>query len=130
MKKLLLFFFLLSASVFSVPAARPNDFGTMDGLLPRPVRPISQETYYRVRLEPSYLINVTCSVFADHSEITVECNDAIYAMDVTNLSNGDSAVTRAHGNNRATVNVSDYHGRWRVNIWTTSGATHSGEIVL
>ena len=130
MKKFLLFVFLLSASVFSGSAASPKDAGNSDFLLPRPVVNRPQASYYHVRLEASYFINVFCYVGSIHSQIEVECNDAIYAMDVTNLSTGESSVTRANGATRATVNVSDYHGRWQVNIWLTNGTVRTGEIVL
>ena len=130
MKKFLLFFFLLSASVLPGAAAGLNDGDLPGGFLPRPKVSRPEASYYRVRLEPGFLINVFCYVSTNGSEIRVECDEALYAMDVTNLSTGESVVTRAHGNSLATVEVSDYHGLWRVNIWASDGTLHTGEIFL
>ena len=132
MKKFLLFFFLLSASVLPGSAAGLNGGDLPGGLLPRKPSSRLEATYYRVRLEPSYLVNVFCYVFSNpnHSEIRIECNDAVDYMDVTNLSTGEAAVTRADGDNHANLYVSDYHGRWLVNIWASDGTLHTGEIFL
>lgn len=132
MKKFLLFFFLLSASVLPGAAAGLNDGDLPGGFLPRPKVSRPEASYYRVRLEPSYLVNVFCYVFSNpnHSEIRIECNDAVDYMDVTNLSTGEAAVTRADGDNHANLYVSDYHGRWLVNIWASDGTLHTGEIFL
>ena len=132
MKKFLLFFFLLSASVLPGAAAGLNDGDLPGGFLPRPKVSRPEASYYRVRLEPSYLVNVFCYVFSNpnHSEIRIECNDAVDYMDVTNLSTGEAAVTRADGDNHANLYVSDYHGRWLVNIYTLGGVMHTGVIDL
>jgi hypothetical protein len=130
MKKFLLFFFLLSASVLPGSAAGLNDGDLPGGFLPRPKVSRPEASYYRVRLEPGFLINVFCYVSTNGAEIRVECDEALYAMDVTNQNTGESVVTRAHGNSWATVEVSDYHGLWRVNIWASDGTLHTGEIVL
>ena len=130
MKQVLLFFFLLSASVLPGAAAGLNDGDLPGGFLPRPKVSRPEASYYRVRLEPGFLVNVFCYVSTNGAEIRVECDEALYAMDVTNLSTGEAAVTRAYGDNHANLYVSDYHGRWLVNIYTLGGVMHTGVIDL
>ena len=130
MKKFLLIFFLLSASVLPGSAAFPRG-GFVPGDLtldPPTRRPVA--SYYHVQLEPGFSINVYCYVSGRNSQIEVECNEPIYAMDVVNLSTGMGAVTRAHGDTRATVTVPDYHGHWLVEVGMSDGTWHTGEIFL
>ena len=136
MKKILFLFLLLSASALSVSAATLSEasvFGKKPPIIADPDDSLPRwpsASYYHVQLEPGFSINVFCYSSRHGSQIEVECNEPIDWMSAMNLNTGEGAVTRAHGSNRAIVNVSDYHGRWEIFICMPDGTEHVGEVVL